>query len=79
MELKTAKLMKCQEEELGMVEEKECETCKAYETENELLREQAEKQSEIIDKLSQTQELLMLQYKILELGVNKEIVNIQKT
>ncbi len=30
-----------------------CRTCQAYEAENELLREQSNKQQEVIDKLSQ--------------------------
>ena len=55
--MKALKLMKEDEEENDA---KPCETCLAYAEENGLLREQAEKQNEIIDKLSQTQELLML-------------------
>jgi hypothetical protein len=38
-----------------------------------------EKQSEIIEKLSRTQELLMMQYKIMELGLNKELASIHNT
>ncbi len=57
---------------------KECQTCQAYEMENSLLKEQMTKQQEVIDKLSEAQELLMLQYKVLELGVSSEIGNIVK-
>ena len=39
---------------------KECTTCQPYEMENLLLKEQMVKQQEVIDKLSQAQELLML-------------------
>ena len=39
---------------------KECNTCQPYEMENLLLKEQMVKQQEVIDKLSQAQELLML-------------------
>ena len=53
MELKTSK-----EEEEGSG--KKCETCDSLNQENELLRIQNEKQSEIIDKLGEAQELLML-------------------
>ena len=56
--------------------QKGCTTCKAYVMENELLKEQSEKQQEVIDKLSQAQELLMLQYKVLEMGLSAEIGNI---
>ena len=57
---------------------KECQTCQAYEMEGSLLREQITKQQEVIDKLSEAQELLLLQYKVLEIGVSSEIGNIQK-
>ena len=33
----------------------------------------------VIEKLSKAQELLMLQYKIMEMGLNKELLSIQKT
>ena len=45
--------------------------------ENELLKEQTTKQQEVIDKLSEAQELLMLQYKVLEMGLSSEISHIQ--
>ena len=41
------------------------------------MKEQSVKQQEVIDKLSEAQELLMLQYKILEMGLSTEIGNIQ--
>ena len=44
-----------------------------------MLREQVEKQAEIIEKLSRAQELLMMQYKIMELGLNKELASIHQT
>ena len=47
--------------------------------ENQLLKEQTEKQQEIIDKLSEAQEMLMLQYKVLEMGLSSEINHIQQT
>ena len=56
-----------------------CKNCKAYEEENDLIKEETSKQQEIIEKLSETQELLMLQYKILELGLNKELAQIEHT
>ena len=43
------------------------------------MREQVEKQSEIIEKLSRAQELLMMQYKIMEVGLNKELASIHQT
>jgi len=46
------------------------------EAENEVMREQVEQQSEVIEKLSKAQELLMLQYKIMEVGLNKELLAI---
>ncbi len=56
-----------------------CKLCEATQEENDILREQNQQQTEIIDKLSETQELLMLQYKILELNLNKELLEIAKT
>lgn len=53
--------------------------CEQYEKENEVLREQTEQQSQVIEKLSKAQELLMMQYKVLELGLNKELQAIQIT
>ncbi|TNV75533.1 hypothetical protein FGO68_gene5389 [Halteria grandinella] len=55
----------------------DCETCEAYEMENQLLKEQTSKQQEVIDKLGEAQELLMLQYKVMEMGLNSEIGHIQ--
>ncbi len=43
------------------------------------MREQVEKQSEVIEKLSRAQELLMMQYKVMELGLNKELAQIKIT
>lgn len=60
-------------------EDGECAHCEQYEKENELLREQTEQQSQVIEKLSKAQELLMMQYKVLELGLNKELQAIQIT
>ena len=45
------------------------------EAENEVMRELVEQQSEV-EKLSKAQELLMLQYKIMEVGLNKELLAI---
>ena len=59
--------------------EEECEICEAYEEENTMLREQAEKQGLVIEKLSKAQELLMMQYKVMELGLNKELEAIEQT
>lgn len=56
--------------------QKPCSLCKDIVEENQLLMKQNEQQSEVIDKLSQAQELLMLQYKILEMGMDKELANI---
>ena len=57
MELKLAIEQRKQEQKGEEKEEKEekeeCETCEAYEMENQLLKEQTEKQQEIIDKLSE--------------------------
>ena len=60
-------------------DDEDCEKCEEHETENEMLREQVEQQSQVIEKLSKAQELLMLQYKIMELGLNKELLSIQNT
>lgn len=57
----------------------DCETCANYEEENELLREQVDKQSLVITKLSKAQELLMLQYKAMETGLNQELAAITET
>jgi hypothetical protein len=57
----------------------ECAHCEQYEKENEVLREQTEQQSQVIEKLSKAQEMLMMQYKVLELGLNKELQAIQIT
>ena len=57
----------------------DCDKCNEYEGENEVMREQVEKQTEIIEKLSRAQELLMMQYKIMELGLNKELASIHQT
>ena len=56
-----------------------CKVCEVSEEENEILRDQNDKQGEIIEKLSETQELMMLQYKILELSLNKELLQIAKS
>ncbi|CDW78163.1 UNKNOWN [Stylonychia lemnae] len=61
----------------GKDSDQECETCEAYEQENKLLTQQNEQQQEIIEKLGQAQDLLMLQYKMLELGMDNELKNIQ--
>ncbi len=53
--------------------------CTRYEEENGLIRETVEQQEVVIEKLSKAQELLMLQYKIMEMGLNKELLQIQKT
>ena len=57
----------------------ECKVCSSYEEENELMREQTEQQSQVIEKLSKAQEMLMMQYKVLEIGLNQELASIQKT
>ena len=57
---------------------KDCTTCEAYEMENQLLKEQSGKQQEVIDKLSEAQELLMLQYKVLSMGLSSEISHIEE-
>ena len=57
----------------------DCALCEQYEHENDLLRAQTEQQSLVIEKLSKAQELLMMQYKIMELGLNKELASIQQT
>lgn len=57
----------------------ECAHCEKYEQENEVLREQTEQQSQVIQKLSKAQELLMMQYKVLEIGLNKELESIMVT
>ena len=75
MELKLANATKDADED----DDKECETCQAYEKENELLTEQNAQQQQIIEKLGQAQELLMLQYKMLELGMDKELLKIAQT
>jgi hypothetical protein len=48
--------------------------CTRYEEENGLIRETVEQQEVVIEKLSKAQELLMLQYKIMEMGLNKELL-----
>ena len=53
--------------------------CTRYEEENSIIRETVEQQEVVIEKLSKAQELLMLQYKIMEMGLNKELLSIQKT
>ena len=60
-------------------DEKDCETCNALEKENELLTQQNDQQQQIIERLGQAQELLMLQYKMLELGMDKELAKIAQT
>ena len=63
MELKYAieKRKQARGGEKGAKPEKEpCDTCEAYTMENELLKEQTTKQQEVIDKLSEAQELLLL-------------------
>ena len=60
-------------------QDEDCDKCNEFEEENQILREQVEKQSEIIEKLSRAQELLMMQYKIMELGLNKELASIHNT
>jgi hypothetical protein len=57
----------------------ECEVCENFEEENAKLREEADMQGEAIERLSKGQELLMMQYKLMELGLNKELLAIQKT
>ena len=59
-------------------EGKTCDTCEAYEMEASLLKEQTEKQQEVIDKLSEAQEMLLLQYKVMEMGLAQEIGNVAK-
>ena len=60
-------------------EEDNCQVCNRYEEENGIIRETVEQQEVVIEKLSKAQELLMLQYKIMEMGLNKELLSIQKT
>ena len=60
-------------------DDEDCDKCNEFEEENQILREQVEKQSEIIEKLSRAQELLMMQYKVMELGLNKELASIHNT
>lgn len=60
-------------------DEDECQGCNKYEEENQLIRDTVEQQEEIIEKLSKAQELLMLQYKVMEMGLNKELLSIKKT
>ncbi len=56
--------------------DEDCEKCQQFEEENSELRDQVEQQGEVIEKLSRAQELLMMQYKIMELGLNKELASI---
>jgi hypothetical protein len=53
--------------------------CTRYEEENRIIRETVEQQEVVIEKLIKAQELLMLQYKIMEIRLNKELLSIQKT
>lgn len=57
----------------------DCDLCESYEEENSLMREQCDQQGLVIQKLSKAQELLMMQYKVMELGLNKELLSIQET
>lgn len=54
-------------------DEDDCDLCDAYEDENSLLREQCDAQAVVIKKLSQAQEMLMTQYKFMEVSLNKEL------
>eukprot|EP00347_Sterkiella_histriomuscorum_P007564 403348432 len=77
MEFKMTQAMKDGDDEDE--HDKDCETCDAYEKENQLLHQQNEQQQQIIERLGQAQELLMLQYKMLELGMDKELAKIAQT
>lgn len=68
-----------EEDEEESDSEEECEQCTQYEEENGIIRETVEQQEAVIEKLSKAQELLMLQFKIMEMGLNKELLAIQKT
>lgn len=73
------KLGKKEGEEGEEDDEDDCDLCEAYEDENSLLREQCDAQAVVIKKLSQAQEMLMMQYKVMEVGLNQELEAIQKT
>ena len=57
----------------------DCQECDKFEETNQALRDNVDVQEQVIEKLSKAQEMLMLQYKVMEMGLNKELLSIQKT
>ena len=68
-----------EEEDDDDTDEDDCPICDKFEEQNQALRDNVEVQEQVIEKLSKAQELLMLQYKVMEMGLNKELLSIQKT